>query len=117
MEGAGSTRSCVATATVRDSGEKIEGPKITMEMAKAEGWLTKTGSKWLTMPELMLRYRAAAFFARLYAPDITLGMQTSEESADIAPDPRLVTGRVIAPLIDPFAAIEAPADEPETEMP
>jgi hypothetical protein len=52
-------------------------------MAKAEGWSTKAGSKWITMPELMLRYRAAAFFARLYAPDITLGMMTAEEARDI----------------------------------
>jgi hypothetical protein len=37
------------------------------------------------MPEQMLRYRAAAFFARIYAPDITLGMQTSEEMRDIEP--------------------------------
>jgi hypothetical protein len=53
-------------------------------MAKAEGWSTKNGSKWITMPELMLRYRAAAFFARLYAPDITLGMMTAEEVHDVA---------------------------------
>jgi hypothetical protein len=56
-----------------------------MAMAKAEGWSTKSGSKWVTMPEQMLRYRAAAFFARIYAPDITLGMQTSEEMRDIEP--------------------------------
>jgi len=36
------------------------------------------------MPELMLRYRAAAFFGRLYAPEILMGMQTAEEVADIA---------------------------------
>jgi hypothetical protein len=54
-------------------------------MAKAEGWLTKTGSKWITMPELMLKYRAAAFFGRLYAPEVLMGMQTSEEVIDITP--------------------------------
>jgi hypothetical protein len=63
-------------------------------MAKAEGWSTKNGSKWLTMPELMLRYRAAAFFARLYAPDITLGMMTAEEVVDIASE-RDVTPAII----------------------
>ena len=52
-------------------------------MASAEGWATKAGSKWKTMPELMLRYRAAAFFGRLYAPDILMGMQTAEEAADV----------------------------------
>lgn len=75
-------RSCIAWTKSKPDGATLEGPKITLEMAKAEGWSTKNGSKWLTMPELMLRYRAAAFFARLYAPDITLGMMTAEEVAD-----------------------------------
>lgn len=64
-------------------GEKIEGPKVTMKMAAAEGWTTKAGSKWKTMPELMLRYRAAAFFGRLYAPDVLMGMYSAEETEDI----------------------------------
>jgi hypothetical protein len=84
MSGSGQDRSCVAWARDIKTDDVIEGPEISMAMAKAEGWSTKSGSKWLTMPELMLRYRAAAFFARLYAPDITLGMQTSEELADIS---------------------------------
>src|SRR6185312_1141825 len=64
------------------SNDKLEGPKVTMEMVKSEGWLTKAGSKWKTMPELMFRYRAAAFFGRLYAPDILMGMQSAEEIVD-----------------------------------
>jgi len=63
--------------------DKIVGPKITMRMAKAEGWIDKSGSKWKTMPELMLRYRAAAFFGRLFAPNIMMGMHTQEEIIDI----------------------------------
>jgi hypothetical protein len=54
-----------------------------MEMANAEGWVSKAGSKWKTMPELMMRYRAAAFFGRLYAPEITMGMHSVEEVVDI----------------------------------
>ena len=51
-------------------GEVIEGAEVTIGMAKAEGWYSKKDkygketSKWQTMPELMLAYRAAAFFAR-----------------------------------------------------
>ncbi len=41
---------------------------------------------------VMLRYRAATFFGRLYAPDLLLGMQTVEEARDIEVDP--VTGEV-----------------------
>lgn len=96
MTGEGQSRSCVAHCKAKESGEVIEGPEITMAMAKAEGWSTKAGSKWLTMPELMLRYRAAAFFARIYAPDITLGMHTSEESYDMQEGPRVASGRVIS---------------------
>jgi hypothetical protein len=86
MEGAEGTadRSCIAWAKSKDDGSVLEGPKITLAMAKAEGWSTKSGSKWITMPELMLRYRSAAFFARLYAPDITLGMMTADEAQDVA---------------------------------
>jgi hypothetical protein len=51
-------------------------------MAKAEGWYAKNGSKWQTMPEQMLRYRAASFFVRAYAPELSLGLATREEIED-----------------------------------
>lgn len=73
---------CTAWALDKETGERIESPEVTMLMAKAEGWIDKAGSKWVTMPSLMLRYRAAAFFGRLYAPEITMGMQSAEEIAD-----------------------------------
>ena len=72
-----------AVCQEKATGETLEGPTVTMEMAKAEGWLDKAGSKWKTMPELMMRYRAAAFFGRLYAPEITMGMHSTEEVIDI----------------------------------
>lgn len=81
---AGKTK-CRAWAVEKASGEKLVGPLITMEMAQAEGWLGKNGSKWKTMPELMLRYRAAAFFGRLYCPEIINGMMTDDEVQDIRP--------------------------------
>ena len=81
----GDANKCKAVATDKATGEVLEGPTVSLEMAKAEGWLTKTGSKWITMPELMLKYRAAAFFGRLYAPEVLMGMQTSEEVIDITP--------------------------------
>jgi hypothetical protein len=81
----GDASKCKAVATDKATGEVLEGPTVSLEMAKAEGWLTKTGSKWVTMPELMLKYRAAAFFGRLYAPEVLMGMQTSEEVIDITP--------------------------------
>ena len=81
----GDANKCKAVATDKATGEVLEGPTVSLEMAKAEGWFTKTGSKWITMPELMLKYRAAAFFGRLYAPEVLMGMQTTEEIVDITP--------------------------------
>jgi hypothetical protein len=116
MSGTGASRACLAHCKDIASGDIIEGPEVSMQMAKAEGWSTKNGSKWVTMPELMLRYRAAAFFARLYAPDITLGMQTAEELRDTEIDvtPKRTVARAVP--LDPFtqpAAIEAPAEVQE----
>jgi len=61
----------------------LESPPVSIKIAKAEGWYSKNGSKWQTMPELMLRYRAATFFGRLYAPEILMGMRTEDESQDM----------------------------------
>jgi hypothetical protein len=74
--------SCLAFAEAKD-GHRVEGMTVTYAMAKAEGWVDKNGSKWKTMPELMIRYRAAAFFARLNCPELTLGIQTYEEVIDV----------------------------------
>lgn len=69
----------------KKTGEECISPKVTWKMVKAEGWLDKAGSKWKTMPELMFRYRSAAFFGRLFTPEILMGMQTVEEVVDIQP--------------------------------
>lgn len=84
LSGEGMDRQCYAEATDKSTGETLQGPPVTMTMAKAEGWLDKGGSKWRTMPELMLRYRAGTFFGRLYAPDVLMGLYTQDEALDIA---------------------------------
>lgn len=73
---------CRACATELSTGEKLQGPLITIGLAKKEGWYGKSGSKWQTMPELMLQYRAAAWFVRSYAPEIAMGLKTTEEVLD-----------------------------------
>ena len=72
------------TATNKN-GENCRGSVVTLEMAQKEGWLNKQGSKWQTMPEQMLIYRAFAFFARAYCPDKLLGMHDEFEIQDITP--------------------------------
>ena len=54
---------------------RLEGTWITAAMVKAEGW----GQKWKTMPEQMYKYRAAVFWARTNAPEVTMGLLTREE--------------------------------------
>lgn len=85
ISGTGDSLACYAVASDLASGQELKGPTITMAMAKKEGWATKSGSKWQTMPELMIRYRAAAFWGRLYASDMLLGMQSQEEVVDVQP--------------------------------
>lgn len=66
------------------SGNQLKGSLVTIKMAKAEGWYQKTGSKWKTMPEQMLAYRAYSFFGRVYAPELTMGLHSVEEVEDIS---------------------------------
>ena len=85
------TRGCFVRV-IKPDGEIIEGAEVTIGMAKAEGWTSN--KKWINMPELMLAYRAAAFFARVYCPEILMGVQVEGEVEDSerpqpqkAPDP------------------------------
>jgi hypothetical protein len=55
------------------------------------------------MPELMMRYRAAAFFGRLYAPEITMGMHSVEEVVDIQHEEPAGVAAINAKLINPTA--------------
>ncbi len=82
IKGEGDAKTCIAWTTDK-TGERLEGPPVSIAMAKAEGWYSKNGSKWQTMPDLMLRYRAAAFFGRLYAPEILMGMQSEDEMREV----------------------------------
>lgn len=85
-------RGCYVRALTQD-GETINGVAVTISMAKKEGWYGKTGSKWQTMPELMLAYRAAAFFARVYCPEVLMGIavqgevEDTEKETQRVPDP------------------------------
>jgi len=73
---------CRAVAADKQ-GTVLSGPLVTIGLAKAEGWFQRNGSKWKTMPEVMLRYRAATFWGRQYAPELTLGMRTVDEMEDV----------------------------------
>ena len=73
----------IAYTRENGSDEVIYGPEVTISIAKQEGWFDKKGSKWKTMPDQMLRYRAAAWLIRTTAPEISMGLQTSDEIIDV----------------------------------
>ena len=76
-------QSAYCEAIDAQTGAVLRGTTITMEMAKREGWLGKNGSKWQTMPTLMLKYRAQSFFINEFFPEVRLGLRTKEEVQDI----------------------------------
>jgi hypothetical protein len=83
-------------SAIRNStGELVKGATVTLSIAKKEGWFQKSGSKWQTMPEVMLAYRAYTWFGRVYAPELLMGLQSSDELEDI----QVVSDTVV----DPFA--------------
>ena len=102
-------------AWVMDGGDKLEGPTITMEMADAEGWTKKNGSKWATMPDIMMCYRAASFFGRLYCSDLLMGIMSSDEAADIPAD--VVEPNSVPMGFDDPEPVQVEADTVEEEGP
>jgi hypothetical protein len=100
---------CYAEAKDKASGEVLRGEKITLELAKKEGWSTKNGSKWQTMPGQMLRYRAASFWTRVYYAQATLGIMTQEEVIDV----EQVSVEVSAPITPEPMAVEQPPEPVE----
>lgn len=78
--------SCYAYAHNRE-GKLVKGPIASVEIAVKEGWYTKADSKWPTMTELMLQYRAGAFFGRVYTPDVMQGMHSVDEINDFGGQP------------------------------
>lgn len=88
---------CIAWATDK-TGEALKSPEVTIAMAKEEGWYYRNGGKWKTLPELMLCYRSATLFTRLYAPEIAMGIQTTDELVEITPEGNKAPAR---PVFEP----------------
>ena len=112
---------CKAWAIETSTGERLESAEISMEMAVKEGWYQKNGSKWQTMPEQMLRYRAASFFGRIYAPELLMGIKTYEEEMDaiidVTPEPVNTAPQTLDSIkqnvVKEAPAVEAPAEKPK----
>jgi len=74
---------CRAWAVEKATGEKLVGSDITVAIAKKEGWYGKNGSKWQSIPQQMLMYRAGSWWVRAYAPELSMGLMTADEAVDM----------------------------------
>lgn len=81
-------------------GREKRGAKVSIKMAKSEGWYDKSGSKWKTMAEQMLMYRAASFFGRVHCPDVLNGMYTVDEINDYTEMAEFEMDKYILKLLD-----------------
>lgn len=79
--GQGADLAVTCWAIVRSTGVRVERT-VSLAMAKADGWVKN--SKYSSIPEQMLSYRAATFLIRLYAPGILVGYRPTDELEDIA---------------------------------
>jgi hypothetical protein len=120
---------CRAWAVEKVTNERLEGAEVTISIAKAEQWFDRNGSKWKSMPEQMLIYRAASWFVRAYAPEIAMGLQTAEELTDVYDTDQIEPGRfevrnvaelaargtevMAGPAAGPATGTEGPIAEPE----
>lgn len=76
---------CFAQARELKTDKLCIGAPVTPETVSKFGWDKKSGSMWNIpgMDKQMYIYRAAAFFARAYCPDILNGVYTAEEVKDM----------------------------------
>lgn len=113
---------CRCVAKDRTYGDVCEGAWITWSMANKEGWTSKSGSKWKTMPQQMFMYRAAAFWVRTYCPEVSVGFQTTEELVDTSDGRVRASGSVLPEVLAPAGAKALEAvlglqnDAPEPEQ-
>jgi hypothetical protein len=109
---------CRAWAIEKSTNERLEGPLIDIALAKAEGWYGRKDSKWKTMPEQMLRYRSGAWFINTVAPEISMGIKTVDEVADIYDAKPNAAGRFVVDLDElrlPAKDNKSPGGQVDTE--
>lgn len=108
-------RGCYVQAARMTNGETVTGVEVTMQMARAEGWMSN--AKWRNMPELMLAYRAAAFFARVHCPESLMGVHVEGEIDDFVPDkavprdPLAAEAVILEPLVSESVGAESPVSD------
>jgi hypothetical protein len=110
--GQGDALTVTASATLRETGEVLT-VAVSMREAVADGWTRNT--KYQSIPEQMLRWRAATRLINLYMPEVLFGLGVREEMevrpVTIREQPADSGGNVVAELNRQIAAAAAePAD-------
>jgi hypothetical protein len=113
-------RICRATATLKASGAVVT-TTVSLGMAVENGWdqTPTTGKQWHTLTDLRLAYRASTFLGRLYAPDVVLGMQATDELEDISDGSYTDPSKPGKPLFPSVSDVSktTPAPVPATQPP
>lgn len=107
--GQGDSLVVTAAATLADTGEEVT-VDCSMKMAKAESWTDN--KKYQSMPDHMLKYRAATMLVRLYAPEVMLGIKTVDELEDVGDysDADIPTGNLSDIINELPPALPAPTE-------
>jgi len=113
-KGQGDALEVTASAVLRDTGEVITAT-VSMKEATADGWTRNP--KYKSIPEQMLRWRAATRLINLYMPEVLFGLGVREE-AEVRPSQVTVesSGSVVADLNRQIAAAQQPEAEETTEQ-
>lgn len=116
----------IAKLTERRSGKTYASPRVDMAFADRNGWTSKPGSKWQTMPEVMAAYRSASILIKRICPELTMGMDCAEdmqdavEVIDVRQDVYLEPARALpaleaAPAANPVAELAATIERAESQ--
>jgi len=108
IEGSGDNLRVTAYTNLKKTNDEISFT-IGMKEAMAEGW-TKN-PKYRSLPELMLRYRAATLLLRTHAPEVLNGMHTVEELQDIRDVSPVVAKEEVKKVVSKTESLNSKLDE------
>lgn len=107
---------CLKIVATDQDGRTFEGTEVSFKMAIDEGWWSRKGSKWQTLPDQMLVYRAASFFDRKWPSQRTEGLRTIDEIQDIQDVPYVEVPATESPkTVTNTKPKMTPVEQPKTE--
>lgn len=113
LEGSDEDLKVTAFSTIKANGQEISYT-IGMKEAKAEGWTKNT--KYSSLPELMLRYRAATLLIRTHIPEVLNGMHTVEELRDVAASKEVRTMKEVSKEAEEVNVLDQYVDEEDLSL-